>query len=295
MSQGSAAGETKPGNTIRSLIEIDLLHTKTQLLVDTGAKISCVSEELMQCSDLFRSVNIRKSDKRAYGVNGEPVVTLGIVDLEFKIDNLSFTHSFTILRGLIHPMLLGMDFLTKFESSIDLGRKPGIKLRHPTGKTAFSPFIKAMPKPKPATHVALAKAIEIPAQSFYYADAYVANIECANLDDDRAGKSFGITSVQKVNDFFDPGFVLRDAVISADAQLFKVELANPSQFPLKVAEDTPLGLIFDYDCQIIETGDSSDSLWGSKPADQSEALLREQALLKANINLVSQFFSHRRY
>ena len=94
MSQDSAAGESRPGPTVRSLIEIKLLHTKTQLLVDTGAKISCVSEELMQCNDLFRSVNIRKSDKRAYGVNGEPVVTLGVVDLEFKMDGLSFKHSF---------------------------------------------------------------------------------------------------------------------------------------------------------------------------------------------------------
>ena len=86
MSQDSAAGESKPGTIVRSLIEVDLLHSKTQLLVDTGAKLSCVSEQLLQCNELFKDLKIRKSDRRAYGVNGEPVVTLGIVDLTFKVD-----------------------------------------------------------------------------------------------------------------------------------------------------------------------------------------------------------------
>ena len=99
---------------MRSLIEIEFSKLKTQLLVDTGAKLSCISEQMMHCHELFKDAKIRKSDRRAYGVNGEPVVTLGIVDLDFKIDGVVFNHSFTILRGLIHPMLLGMDFLVRY-------------------------------------------------------------------------------------------------------------------------------------------------------------------------------------
>ena len=277
-----------PGSVIRSLIEIDLLHTKTQLLVDTGAKLSCISEQLLQCDGLFKSVNIRKCDKRAYGVNGEPVVTLGIVDLEFKIDGVSFTHSFTILRGLIHPMLLGMDFLIKHKACIDLGTRPSIKLHHPRGKIATALFLKAMPKPKPATHVALMKEITIPPRSFYYADAYVANFECADVEPENQGKIIGITAVQKANEFFDPGFLLRDAVIPSDAQTFKVELANPSLFPLKVAEDTPLGVVFDYNCEVMETDDDANVIWEDEPADDAEGFLRQQALLTANINLLEE-------
>ena len=89
------------------MIEVKLGNTGVQALVDTGAKLSCISEQLLQCHELFKFCKIRKCDKRAYGVNGEPVVTLGIVEVSFKINNFSFTHEFTILRGLIHPMLLG--------------------------------------------------------------------------------------------------------------------------------------------------------------------------------------------
>ena len=103
-----------------------------------------------------------------------------------------------------------------------------------------------------STTVALLKAIEIPAHSFYYADAYLANIEDLKIGEEKPERLLGIWSTQKVNDFFDPGFLLRDSVVPANAKSFKVELANPSAFPLKVAEDTPLGLIFDYDCEIYK-------------------------------------------
>ena len=262
MSQDSAAGESKPGVVARSLIEVDLLHARTQLLVDTGAKLSCVSEQLLQCNELFRDAKIRKSDRRAYGVNGEPVVTLGIVDLSFRIEGCTFSHSFTILRGLIHPMLLGMDFLTKYKACIDLGDRPRMRLTRTDGRVAFAAFLKAVPKQKPMTHVALTKGIEIPPHSFYYADAYIANIESAVDLEENSPRLMGITAIQKQNEFFDPGFILRDGIISADAHSFKVELANPSQFPLRVAEDTPLGVIFDYDCTLVE-GDAGQAIEGN--------------------------------
>ena len=122
----NTAGESNPNAILRSLISIELHRTATQTLVDTGAKLSCISEEMLQCNDLLKHTKIRKSDRRAYGVNGEPVVTLGIVDLEFKIGKLVLTHQFTILRGLIHPILLGLNFLTRYRAKIDLGGEPSL-------------------------------------------------------------------------------------------------------------------------------------------------------------------------
>ena len=86
------------------------------------------------------------------------------------------------------------------------------------------------------THVALTKGIEIPPYSFYYADAYIANVESAVDLNENSPRLMGITAIQKQSEFFDPGFILRDGIIPADAHSFKVELANPSQFPLKVAD-----------------------------------------------------------
>ena len=263
------------------------MKTDLETLVDTGAKLSCTSEELLECNELFRNVKIRKTARRAYGVNGEPVVTLGVAELTFKIGGLEFTHQFTVLRGLIHPMLIGMDFLVKYKARIDLGEKPRIQLSHPSGKHAFAPFIKAMPKPKPATHIALMKEIVIPPQSCYYADAYIANVEeVKELVEEKPTRLIGITSVQKVNDFFDPGFVLRDAVISAEKEFFKVELMNPWQYPLKLSEATPVGMIFDYDMEIMETDGDENTLWEEEPENESEKAMRRQTLLAANISVI---------
>ena len=79
----------------------------------------------------FKKLSIRKCDRKAYSVSGAPVVTLGVVDIEFKIADASYTHQFIILRGLIHPILLGLDFLAKYYANIQLGDYPTISLRHP--------------------------------------------------------------------------------------------------------------------------------------------------------------------
>ena len=105
--------------------------TAVQTLVDTGAGPWCIGEHLMLSNPFFKQLPIRKCKKKAYSVSGAPVVTLGVVDIEFKVSNASYTHSFIILRGLIHPMLLGLDFLTKFNANIQLGTVPHLTLRHP--------------------------------------------------------------------------------------------------------------------------------------------------------------------
>ena len=284
--QGDTVGDETPGASVRSLIEIELLLIKIQTLIDTGAKLSCISENLLQCSELFKNLRIRKCDKRAFGVNGEPVITLGIVDLEFKIDGLTFTHPFTVLRGLIHPMLLGMDFLLKYKANIDLGLKPAIQLNHPKGGKAVAPLIRSNLKTKPSTHVALVNEIEIPPMHSYYADAYIANVECIKpLIEGKPDRLLGITSVQKIDEFFDPGFIMRDAIVSTEKDIFKVELVNPSDFPLKVSEDTPLGAIFDYDCEVMEVS-GEEPHWEEEPPSHEEKMLRKQALLTSSVCIV---------
>ena len=97
-------------------------------------------------------------------------MTLGVAEILFKIGGLTFAHEFIILRGLIHPMLLGMDFLRKCKAKIDVGDAPRVQLSHPSGKFAFASFIKSMPKRKPLPHIALVREIEIPPMSYCYAD-----------------------------------------------------------------------------------------------------------------------------
>ena len=101
----------------RCLIDIKIASTSVDCLVDTGAGPSCISEELMVSNPFFKQQIIKKCERKAYSVSGAPVVTLGLVEIEFKVNGASYTHQFTILRGLIHPMLLGLDFLLKYQAN----------------------------------------------------------------------------------------------------------------------------------------------------------------------------------
>ena len=198
-------------------------------------------------------MNIRKCERKAYSVSGAPVATLGIVDFEFKINGASYTHEFLILRGLIHPAILGLDFLSKFNANIQLGENPRLQLRHPVNKLVSVDFIKRARGGKIPTRIAIVGDIEIPPLTTYYADAYISNIEgVAGIEDTSKERLFGITSIQHEDPLFDPGIIMRDAVIDPKSAQFKVELMNPSSFKLKVAADTPVGFIFDENCEILE-------------------------------------------
>ena len=96
----------------------------------------------------FKNLTIKKVAKRAYSVSGAPVVTLGMVEIEFKIGDACYRHEFMILRGLIHPLLLGLDFLTKFSANIQLGETPTLTLRHPVNKIVSVNFLKRSKKTK---------------------------------------------------------------------------------------------------------------------------------------------------
>ena len=288
--QGGAAGKTNPeARKFRSMLVITVGKTPVKCLVDTGAGPSCISEELLQCNPFFKGLTIRKCDKKAYSVSGAPVVTLGVVTLEFKLaKKFSYTHEFTILRGLIHPILLGMDFLTKYNAVIQFDHMPNISLRHPVHKYINVGFAKPPKMDKGPNHIALVTDIEIPPLSIYYADAYHTNFEEIGKIKPMKDRLLGIAAVQKVEDTFDPGVIMRDAVISANETKFKIEIMNPSNFSLKLSAETPLGAIFDYDCEIIETGQQQDKLWDEPPKDESETFMRQQALLIASINVTEE-------
>ena len=272
----------------RCLIDVKIGSTTVQTLIDTGAGPSCISEHIMISSPFFKNLVIRKCEKKAYSVSGAPVVTLGVVDIEFKVSGASYTHSFIILRGLIHPLLIGLDFLTKYGANIQFDGARKMALRHPVLKSVTVDFLKPANRIKSPTYVSLLNDIKIPASSIYYAEAHITNVEnVGGIGDEKPDRIMGISAIQKTDPFFDPGFIMRDAVIDAKSAKFIVELMNPSQFDLKVEAGTPLGAIFDEDCEVMETNGQEQNLWEDKPADETEAFLRQQTLMASSINVVA--------
>ena len=80
----------------------------------------------------MRKVPIKRAGRKAFSVDGAPVVILGVIAIDIRIKDKLFNHYFLILRGLIHPLLLGFDFLSHYKIDILLsGPKPLLRLKHP--------------------------------------------------------------------------------------------------------------------------------------------------------------------
>ena len=178
----------------------------------------------MLANPSLKQLTVNKCERKAYSVSGAPVVTLGSVDLEFKVNGSSYTHKLIILRGLIHPMLLGIDFLLKYQANIKLSFPPSVTLYHPVNKIVKVEFIKPTTKAKPETRVSLLSDVEIPPLSICYVDAYISNVEkLCDPAEANPNRAFGITAIQKEDATFDPGFIMRDGIIDANAAKFKVD------------------------------------------------------------------------
>ena len=237
----------------------------------------------------LKPLTIRKCDRKAYSVSGAPVVTLGVVDLEFKLNGHSYTHQFIILRGLIHPVLLGLDFLKKYQANISFEQHPSLSLRHPVDGRITIKFISLARKVKQPPYVSLLGDVELPPHSISYVDAYMANVdEIGNASVDKSQRIIGIAAIQKEETSFDPGFIMRNGVIDANMAKFKIELMNPFDTKIKVNADTPVGAIFDDDCEVMDTGQTENNLWEGPPEDANEAFLRQQALFLASIDVVEE-------
>ena len=52
-----------------------------ETLVDTGAKVSCISEAYLLSHKELHSIPIKRTERKAFTVDGTPVVTLGVMDV----------------------------------------------------------------------------------------------------------------------------------------------------------------------------------------------------------------------
>ena len=114
-------------NLVSSLQENTILVTigdkKTRCLVDTGATISCASLAYLKktginCTHL-KPANI----KYITGVGNETHAVLGKLEIPITISGITISFEFFILQNLIHPVILGMDFLKFHKVQIDLDKR----------------------------------------------------------------------------------------------------------------------------------------------------------------------------
>ena len=111
------------------MLRVTISNHTVNVLVDTGASVSCISEYL--CHKVIPNYSQRLQNEPGFigkpsfnaikGVCGEVHPVRGTVDLDLNINGLKVTQKFHIFTRLQHQMILGIDFLKDYKASINMG------------------------------------------------------------------------------------------------------------------------------------------------------------------------------
>ena len=99
----------------------DLEGEPVEILVDTGACVSAIDEQLVK--KIYGSQPARIADgfiPSIKTVSGEKVPVLGKIDVPVKLNGIVYQSQFHVIHNLAHEVILGCDFLQEHGAVIDL-------------------------------------------------------------------------------------------------------------------------------------------------------------------------------
>ena len=99
------------GSAIGATIPTTFGQTKCNILIDTGAMKSCMSQAYYQQLMLPATRTIQNCNIRS--ANGTNLCPIGITECEFKIGTKEYKNDFIVCKNLVQPCILGTDFLRK--------------------------------------------------------------------------------------------------------------------------------------------------------------------------------------
>ena len=99
------------GSAIGATIPTTFGQTKCNVLVDTGAMKSCMSQAYYEQLMLPTTRPIHTYQVKS--ANGSNLYPIGITECEFKIGQKEYKNDFVVCKNLIRPCISGIDFLKK--------------------------------------------------------------------------------------------------------------------------------------------------------------------------------------
>ena len=99
------------GSAIGATIPTTFGQTKCNILTDTGAMKSCMSQAYYQQLMLPATRTIHSCSIKS--ANGTNLCPIGITECEFKIGAQEYKNDFIVCKNLVRPCILGTDFLRK--------------------------------------------------------------------------------------------------------------------------------------------------------------------------------------
>ena len=107
---------------IKNFITGTANYVRVQMLIDTGASRSCISESFFQriSATLEKAPLINNEPTHLRAANGSNLLVVGTANLKLCIDGLVIFHDFHVVRDLSHKVILGMTFLQECSADISL-------------------------------------------------------------------------------------------------------------------------------------------------------------------------------
>ena len=198
-------------------------------LVDTGCSTTCVAESEIQRSPILQSFLFCPQQDIGHSINGNDVITLGLLKLQFEIGDRSFVVNARIMRGLVRPLVLGWDFLYSNKAIINTQNSTL------TVKNVTVPFLKrnrwsTAPHLSAYENTVLPPLCRMPVKSVVHADLeYIesngaSSLFCRPLPDTCPTE----------------GVLVGSSISSLSSGLTYCELLNTLPTPVLICEGTPL-------------------------------------------------------
>ena len=94
-----------------NFITASILGKTINCLVDTGSTLSCIQKSLLDTIDQDFVMYGKSNYKKVKGIGGHLIEIKGTATLPIRIGNHLFYQKFYIFDDILHPLLLGIDFL----------------------------------------------------------------------------------------------------------------------------------------------------------------------------------------
>ena len=105
----------------RSTVYIALGRTAFPALVDSGCTASCISHDFFTRNPCFQQTFAPdKTEGRA--INGTGVPSVGEVQLNLWMEGEPMSIKCKVIKGLVEPVILGWDWMSKYDAVLDAGR-----------------------------------------------------------------------------------------------------------------------------------------------------------------------------
>ena len=105
----------------RATVYISFGRTSLPALADSGCTTSCISHDFFIRNPVFsKTFAPEKTEGRA--INGTEVPSVGEVCLNFWMEGTSMSIQCKVIKGLVEPVILGWDWMSKYSAILDAGK-----------------------------------------------------------------------------------------------------------------------------------------------------------------------------